>query len=185
MILRSIRLIPALFMSLLFISGCALSSRPAFNHYDADGKPVMEKRIRRFLLRDMKVRWSRKAYRKNNSSGPHFLLSAEQKAIKEEHGAPEYLSYSYLSRHGDNIKEWVYWEKGLLFQFAGRKLVYEGELTDLERTMVRYGYPDDANIFELNGGNERQNFYYNSTFGKYQMSFYFINGKCAEEFKFF
>ncbi|HPB33132.1 MAG TPA: hypothetical protein PLB62_16905, partial [Candidatus Sumerlaeota bacterium] len=134
MILRSIRLIPALLMSLLFISGCALSSRPAFNHYDADGKPVMEKRIRRFLLRDMKVRWSRKAYRKNNSSGPHFLLSAEQKAIKEEHGAPEYLSYTYLSRHGDNIKEWVYWEKGLLFQFAGRKLVYEGELTDLERT---------------------------------------------------
>ena len=163
-------------------AGCAVTSKPDFMEYDVEGQPVMAMRYRRHLERDFEVRWSRKAYKKNNTSGPHFLLSDDQKEIKKEYGPPSYISRTFLSRHGDYVKEWLYWEEGVMFQFVRRKLVYQGLLTDKERILVIYGYPDDAQVFQMGDGIERENFYYYSTFGMTQHCYHLVNGDCLENF---
>ena len=149
--------------------------------YDEEGQPVMKRRFRRHLERDFEVRMSRKAFKKNNTSGPHFLLSEDQKSIKEEYGPPDYISPSFLSRHGDYVVEWLYWEKSLMFQFVSRRLVYEGPLTDKERVLVLYGFPDRVQTFQIGGDRERQNFYYYSMFGMTQCYYNFIDGRCLNK----
>jgi len=165
---------------ILLAAGCAISNKPLFIKYDADGKPVMEKRYRRFMARDFQTRWNAKAYNKNNTSGPHFLLSKEQKDIKKKFGPPDYISPSYLSSRGDYAIEWLYFEKGVMFQFVNRRLAYEGPLSDKERILVAYGYPDEGRMYIM-GEIIRENFYYYTLFGIAQKSFNFVNGKLAVE----
>jgi hypothetical protein len=166
---------------LVMLGGCSLSSKPLFYKYDAEEKPVMNKRFRRHAVRDFKARFRKQAYKKNNTTGPHFLLSRDQKAIKEKYGPPDYISITFLSLDKDYVKEWIYWKKGLMFQFVQRKLVYEGSLTDKERILVQYGYPDDAQFYQTGDEYVRENYYYYSLYGLTSKSYFFINGKCMSK----
>lgn len=160
----------------LFMAGCAMGPDPLFMKYDEDANPVMTKRLRNHVTRDYLVHPFRKAYKENHGTGPHFLLSPDETRVKEEYGPPDYLSPAYLSRKGDWVKEWLYWKEGIMFQFVRGHLVFEGPLSDKERVLVQYGYPDDTKIYELGEGMERQNFYYHSFLGKTRMTFLFKNG---------
>ena len=164
---------------LVLLAGCSMSSRPLFYQYDAQEKPVMTKRFRRHVVRDFKARFRKEAYTKNNTTGPHFLLSSDQKTVKEKYGPPDYISFTFLSLNKDYVKEWLYWKKGLMFQFVNRKLVYEGLLTDKERILVEYGYPDDAQIYQTGDAFFRENYYYHSLYGTTSKAYFFINGKCV------
>jgi len=166
---------------LVMLGACSLSSQPLYNQYDADGKPVMQKRVRRHAVRDFQARFNKQAYKKNNTSGPHFLLSPDQKAVKEKYGPPDYISITFLSVNKDYVKEWVYWKKGLLFQFVQRKLAYEGPLSDKERILIQYGYPDDADVYQIGDVFVRENYYYHSMLGVMSKSYFFINGKCVNQ----
>ena len=165
---------------ILLAAGCASSNKPLFIKYDADGKPVMEKRYRRYVARDFQTRWNARAYNKNNTSGPHFLLSKEQKDIKKKYGPPDYISPSYLSLRGDYVIEWLYLEKGVMFQFVNRRLAYEGPLSDKELTLVAYGYPDKALMLET-GDIIREEYHYYTLFGIARKQFNFVNGKLLDE----
>jgi len=177
------RLISVVSWALLFVffGGCAMNSKPLFLEYDAQGQPLMSKRIPRHIIRDFKVRWSKKAYKRNDGTGPHFLLSTDQRVIKNEYGPPDYISRTYLSRKGNYVKEWVYWEEGELFQFVRRNLIYEGPLTDRERVLILYGFPDDALVYQIGPEIERENFCYNTLFGTTRRTFHFVNGKCIDK----
>jgi len=167
---------------LVILLGCSMNSKPLFLRYDAEGKPIMQKRYRRYIVRDFKTRFRKEAYKKNNTTGPHFLLSRDQVEVKEKYGPPEYIGISYLSLRKDHVKEWLYLKKGLMFQFVNRKLAYEGPLSDKERVLVLYGYPDDA--YSTQAGEQefiRENFYYYTLFGTSSKSFCFINGKCLDQ----
>ncbi|MBN1900458.1 hypothetical protein JW926_03935 [Candidatus Sumerlaeota bacterium] len=172
-----------MFSSLMmgFLSGCASSSKPLFLHYDQDGNPIQEKRYRRFLTQDFKNRWFKTAYKKNNSTGPHFLLSPDQKVTKERFGAPDYISRKYLSMSKDYVKEWLYWEEGVMFQFVNRHLVYEGPLGDSERTLVLLGYPDYSAIYQSGADYTREVYYYRPIIGLSEKSYNFINGKQVDK----
>jgi len=161
----------------LLTFGCGFANKPLHLKYDAEGKPVMTKHYRKYVVRDFITKVNTIAYKKNNTSGPHFLLSPIQKEIKEKYGPPSYVSPSWLSQRGDYVIEWLYWEKGLMFQFVNRQLVYEGSLSDKERVLVMYGYPDDARIYLLEGVGVRENFYYYTMFGTSQKTFNFMDGK--------
>jgi len=165
---------------LALISGCATSSSPLFNEYDADGNPVQHKRYRRYPERDLIVRWGRTAYKKNNSTGPHFLLSEDQETIKGEYGPPDYISETWLSWNRDYVTEWLYWQEGVMFQFVRRQLVYEGPLSDKERVLVTYGYPDKAHVLYVDDNMMRESFYYHSLFGLGENAYTFVNGKKVE-----
>jgi hypothetical protein len=170
------------FLLLFFISGCSLNTKPTFDYYDADGKPRTTKRYRRHLNRDFIARVSKTAYKKNKGTGPHFLLSKDQKDVKEKYGPPEYIGCTYLSRRGDYVKEWIYWKEAMTFQFVNKNLIFEGSLTDKERVLIVFGYPDYARVFQFAQGQERENFYYYTLFGMTQRIFHFINGKRVQSF---
>jgi len=179
---RKIGINVASFLSffILFAAGCAISNKPLFIRYDADGKPVMEKRYRRYAARDFQTRWNVRAYNKNNTSGPHFLLSQEQKDVKQKYGPPEYISSSYLSSRGDYVIEWLYLEKDVMFQFVNRHIAYEGPVSDKERVLVTYGYPDKAQMVATRDI-IREEYHYYTLFGIPKKVFNFVNGKLADE----
>lgn len=162
------------------LSGCATGSRPLFMNYDQEGNPIQQKRYRKFLTRDFKNRWFKAAYRKNNSTGPHFLLSPDQKVIKERYGPPDYISPKYLSMNNDYVKEWLYWEEGLIFQYVNRNLIYEGPVTDSERILVLYGFPDYSAINQTGKDYTREVFYYRPVIGMSEKCFNFVNGKMVD-----
>lgn len=167
-------------VAMCFMSGCATGSKPLFIYFDQDGNPIQQKRYRKFLTRDFKNRWFKEAYNKNNSTGPHFLLSPDQKVIKERHGAPDYISPKYLSMNNDYVKEWLYWEEGLLFQFVNRRLIFEGPVTDSERILVLYGYPDYSTISQSGKDYTREVLYYRPVIGTSEKCFNFVNGKMVD-----
>ena len=176
---RFLIILSCISLSLMLMSGCALNNKPLFPEYDQEGKPVTEKRYRRHVARDFLVHWSKKAYHKNDTSGPHFLLSEDQQMVKDKYGPPDYISVNYKSRRGDYVTEWLYWKEGVMFQYVNRILVYSGKLTDKERVLVVYGLPDKAQIYQHSGAIERENFYYGTLFGVSKRNFMFVNGDCA------
>jgi len=161
----------------LWAFGCGFANKQLHIRYDAEGKPIMAKRHRKLVIRDFITKINTIAYKKNNTSGPHFLLSPIQKEIKEKYGPPSYISPSWLSLEGDYVIEWLYWEKGVMFQFVNRQMAFEGPLTDKERVLVVFGYPDDARVYLLGEIGIRENFYYHTILGTTQRTFNFMNGK--------
>ena len=168
------------FAAMLFVTGCATGSRPLFIHYDLDGNPIQEKRYRKYLTRDFKNRWFKHAYKKNNSTGPHYLLSPDQKVIKERYGAPDYISPKFISMKNDYVREWLYWEEGIIFQFVNRRLIFEGPLSDSERILVLYGYPDYSVIYQSGKDYTREVLYYHPIIGLSEKCFSFVNGKLVD-----
>jgi hypothetical protein len=146
----------------VFVLGCAMHTRPLFD-YSAAGEKVMIKRRAKRPNVDYLLRWRSKAYVKNTSE-LKWLLSDDQKKVIEQNGQPDYIRRTFYSTRRDMVKEWVYWEKQKVFQFVRGTLVYEGPLTDLEKTLITYGYPTNCMNTQLENNINRTTFYYKSPF---------------------
>jgi hypothetical protein len=155
--------------------GCAFNTRPMFDYME-DGEQVQIKRIARHQSIDYFHRWRRTAYVKNTGE-LHWLLSQDQKEIIAEYSQPDYLRRTFRSTRGDRVKEWAYVAQGKIFQFVRRQLVYEGELTDLEKTLIQYGYPKFVFAEQLEPDITRLTFIYESIFGLRRQIFSFANGR--------
>ena len=128
-------------------------SPPKFE-FAEDGQTVMVKRTPYFPEISV-CQFQRFSYKENKLGVEHIqkgdklkreadeILSEEQKAILREWGQPDYLRGPYDSTRGDSVVEWAYLSQNHLFQFVNRTMVYHGALTDLERTAITYGAPDD------------------------------------------
>jgi len=75
------------------------------------------------------------------------------------------------------VEEWLRLTSNRLVQFVKGRVVYEGEVTDLERTMVTYGYPRSCLVGQSEPGVERWTFIYSRPFDLEREVFSFANGK--------
>lgn len=159
----------------IILSGCSINRAYLFE-YDKDGNEIQFKRRAKYNSVNYVSKWSKKAYKKNNRT-LHFMLSDEQEEVIKEHGQPDYIRKRFLSTHGDFVKEWIYHNSNLMFQFVGGKLVYEGPTTDVEKVLMLYGYPRYSITTKLDPDVVRETFIYHSSLTDEFEDFNFSNGK--------
>ena len=159
----------------IMLVGCAFNTTLMFDYME-DGEQVQIKRIAKHQGIDYFHRWRRTAYVKNTGE-LHWLLSQDQKEIIAEYSQPDYLRRTFRSARGDLVKEWAYLAQGKIFQFVRRQLVFEGELTDLEKTLIQYGYPSFVFVEQLESDITRLTFIYENMFGLRRQMFSFANGR--------
>jgi hypothetical protein len=168
------RLLVVLMLGVLFVS-CRMGMPPRWR-YDATGQPKAYKRYARNLAVDYRTRFRRIAYVKVKAPLAENL-SAEQRAFISQHGQPEYVRLPFRSRNDDRVEEWLYLSQNRLVQFVHGHVVYEGEVTDVEQTMVRYGYPRRALLLQVEPEIERWTFVYSRPFDREREVFAFANGR--------
>jgi len=166
--------------------------RPPKFEYKQDGTPVMLKRFPYLETRDFSP-WKKFRYIENMNGAAAMMgnlqtypgtqqcrpLSEQQRKILREWGEPEYIRGPYKSTRNDFIIEWAYHQSNRLFQFADAVMVYEGPLTDQERTAITYGAPQETMINYLEPNIKRETWIYRPYFltgvGRERM-FSFSNG---------
>ncbi len=157
-------------------AGVTYQRPPKFN-YTPDGRPVMEKRFAYLESREFSP-WKKFRYLENMNGAVAMMaqlqtfpgtrqcrpLSEQQNKILREWGEPDYIRGPYKSTRNDFIIEWAYHQSNRLFQFADSQMVYEGPLTDQERTAITYGIPQEAIVNYLEPNIKRETWIYRPYF---------------------
>jgi hypothetical protein len=171
--------------------------RPPKFDYTEDGRPIMIKRFP--YLNERKYSPEKKFRYLENMSGAEAMmaglqtypgpkpgctqcrpLSEQQRKILREWGEPDYIRGPYKSTRNDFIIEWAYVQSNHLFQFADARMVYEGPLTDQERTAITYGIPREVMVDILEPNIRRETWVYRPYFipgTDHERIFSFSNGK--------
>ncbi|CAN5173039.1 hypothetical protein BH09SUM1_BH09SUM1_22740 [soil metagenome] len=92
---------------------------------------------------DYLYQWKAKAYSPVSSPIRKRLSESEQDVLAR-HGQPDWVRKRFQSLADEQVDEWAWWDRSVICQFVQGELVYEGELTDMDRTRIRYGYPRRA-----------------------------------------
>lgn len=151
--------------------------RPPKFDYTPDGKPVMIKRFPYLETRDFSP-WKKFRYLENMNGAEAMManlqtfpggkycrpMSEQQRKILREWGEPDYIRGPYKSTRNDFIIEWAYHQANRLFQFADTRMVYEGPLTDQERTAIVYGAPQETIISYMEPNIKRETWIYRPYF---------------------
>lgn len=173
-------------------AGVGYQRPPKFDYTD-DGRPIMVKRFPYLPSREYSP-YKKFRYLENMSGAEAMMatlqtypgggecrpLSEQQKKILRTWGEPDYIRGPYKSTRNDFIIEWAYHQANRLFQFADATMVYEGPLTDQERTAITYGAPREVMIDLLEPNIRRETWIYRpyNIFGTgYERLFSFANGK--------
>ena len=160
-------------MVLLF--SCAPGTPPRW-HYDPVGQSHQYKRYAQHMAVDYFSRFRRVAYVQVSRPLEEFL-SEEQREWISRNGQPDYRRRPFRSRQGEKVDEWVYLAQNRLVQFVRGGVVYEGEVTDMEQTMIRLGYPRACIVSQTEPEIERLTFIYSRPFDLERRLFSFSNGK--------
>ena len=163
---------------LLFTAACA-TTRTIPATVDAEGNRV---EIRRAPLRanlDYIHRFRAKAYDTPGWFDLHFLSKAQESIIAER-GRPDYVR-SYRSTDHEPIVEWLYLEQNVLSQFCRGRQVFEGPVTDLERVLLRLGYPRYAITKTEEMGPELTTFLYRTIGGSRFREYTFSDGRLVSK----
>lgn len=128
---------------LVFFCGCMTNQAPRFL-YGPDGEKVQFKRHEKNIARDWFRHQSRKIYDVCMAEPHDPLLSVQQVDVLTTHGKPDYMRVEFPAETKEYVTEWVYVGQSKLFQFIQGELVFEGPVTDYERTLIRFGRPDYA-----------------------------------------
>jgi hypothetical protein len=157
--------------------------------YTEDGQPILTKRYP-LNARQTVLHFRRYPYYANTYGVEHVqrgsrlkrqpdeVLTEDQKAILREWGQPDYLRGPYRSTRGDTVVEWAYHRLNHLFQFVDGVMVYEGPLTDQERTVLTYGLPREILSNTLSPNIRRETWFYTSPCNpNKEMVFSFSNGR--------
>ncbi|MFP4378982.1 MAG: hypothetical protein ACLFUS_00650 [Candidatus Sumerlaeia bacterium] len=123
---------------LLLTAGCA-RQQPAILFEDPETRETI-KRIALHHNVDFWHRCSSTAYERRNIKASDNL-SADQLAVFDIYGQPDYVRVPFTSQFREETHEWLYLEQNHIFQFVGGILVHNQDATDLERTLVYRGYP--------------------------------------------
>jgi hypothetical protein len=113
--------------------------------------------------------------------GGPLVLTRDQELIVHEFGPPEY-GRRFRSLEGERVLEWLLIDQNLMCQFVEGTLVYQGEIRDLEHTLLRHGAPAEVmyNVHSL-GGNERVTFIYSKSLEPDSQYYSFSNGQLVYE----
>ncbi len=138
----------------LVLAGCGNLNRVP--RYDVPEPMTMEtfKRQTKYPAQGLMNFWRKDSFQQVNRpiSG---RLSESQKDLLERHGQPDYIREGWRSKTNEVVDEWAWWDRSIVAQFVQRELVYEGELSDMDRTRIRYGNPRRAWTQEYEEGVRR------------------------------
>lgn len=165
---------------------------PKYEYTDA-GQAILVKRFANYPTQDV-CQFTRYRFVENTKGvedlercrlgiwGAGEVLSEQQKAIIAAWGEPDYLRGPYKSTRGDVVVEWAYHPLNRLFQFVDQTMVYQGPLTDQERTAITFGAPREVLISQLAPNIRRETWIYRPySYIPYSVSreklFSFSNGK--------
>lgn len=151
--------------------------RPPKFDYTPEGTPVMVRRFPYLETRDFSP-WKKYRYLENMDGAVKMMavlqtypggkvcrpMSEQQLKILREWGEPDYIRGPYKSTRNDFIIEWAYHQGNRVFQFADAQMVYEGPLTDMERTAIVYGAPQDTIISYMEPNIKRETWIYRPYF---------------------
>lgn len=167
--------------------------RPPKFDYTTQGQAQMVKRFPYLESREFSP-WKKFRYLENMNGAVAMMaqlqtypggrqcrpLSEHQLQILREWGEPDYIRGPYKSTRNDFIIEWAYHQSNRLFQFADAQMVYEGPLTDQERTAITYGVPQDVMVTYLEPNIRRETWIYRPLFmtgSSRERVFSFSNGE--------
>jgi hypothetical protein len=157
--------------------GCAFNTNPRFDIEPETGDHLMVKRYPKYPRYKELFFWKTKEYHKNDKQLT-WMLSDDQKNILEQYGQPDYIRRVYFSTRRDRVHEWLYWDEHRVVQFVQGTLVWEGQITDLEKTLLLYGRPT---VMHYSTSEELQTRFvwveYRRWLGKRERYFFFINDR--------
>ncbi len=157
---------------LVLASGCSTVRLKAA--IGPNGEPIQFKRYERYAARDFMHHFSRSIY-----SRPGFYFKADgddQSATVAEWGRPDFIR-RFRSMNGEKVREWVYADKPMIMQFVGGELVFAGPVSDLERTFLTFGRPDNYEVYKTDAGGTNMNFVYQGFWFRRLEDFKFNNDK--------
>lgn len=139
------RLVIVAFCAVLFVvaAGCGNVNRVPRYNMSAPLEIETFKRLTLHENRDFIYTWKKDAYSKVTKP-LRYNNSEDMRDALTRHGQPDYLRQGWKSTSNEIVDEWVYWDRDMVLQFVQNQLVYEGELTDMDKYRVRYGYPRRA-----------------------------------------
>jgi hypothetical protein len=103
-------------------------------------------------------------------------VGTDQAATVKTWGRPDWVRKPFRSLEDERVSEWLYLDKGHIFQFVGEDLVFEGPLTDYEQTLLGRGYPDRDFSLRRENGEREDLFLYNRVFAPWLEEFKFRDG---------
>jgi len=156
-------------------AGCARHALPRTFH-DPDGNRVPFKRVALHDSVDFFRHWRSRAFDKVEKLIPAKRLSADQKAVVDDFGQPDYIRGPFRSQYRESVVEWVHLEESLLTQFVDGDLVYTGPVTDYEQILIFRGYPRFTVNFLGNVGARYQTLIYRNIAGTELGAYTFANG---------
>jgi hypothetical protein len=106
-------------------------------------------------------------------------LTPDQQRVLAQWGQPDWLRGPFRTTRGDTATEWLYERQNRIFQWVDGELVYQGPVTDVERTMLVHGAPTHVIITYLEPNTRRETFIYRDTFRSMgrEKVFSFSNGR--------
>jgi len=149
------------------------------HHYGPEGERVPFKRVPKRLTHTAHT-LSQPILTRAYVSGEELKtgrLSEEQKSVIEEYGAPETIRIPFESLRNETVEEWVYLRHNLLAQWIDGTKVFEGPVTDIERTLLEKGYPARSMVSQDEYGLERQTWFYRNRPDMSSQVYTFTNGE--------
>ncbi|MBN1476670.1 hypothetical protein JXA47_07955 [Candidatus Sumerlaeota bacterium] len=108
-------------------------------------------------------------------------MSTDQDLVVREFGPPQW-GREFESLEGEDVLEWLQVDQNRLFQFVEGELVFEGDIRDLEHTLLSHGVPDEVLYHVVDPGVERVTFIYSDVNRSSRaMYFDFSNGMMTFE----
>ncbi len=158
-------------------AGCAFNTNPRFDVDPVTEKPTMVKRYPKYPAWQELFFWRTKEYRKNTKE-LSYLLSDEQEDLISRYGQPDYIRRTFFSTRGDRVHEWLFWDDQRVAQFVQGQVVWEGQLTDLEKVLLLYGRPGTFKMTRTKTLDTSKIFIrYPRWFGMRIHSFYLVNDR--------
>jgi len=156
------------------MAGCSTNRSPRYNWSTGEAQ-----QFRRYTGRpavDYFHRWGHQAFRKVEEMKDTQLTEDVEDVLKR-HGQPDYERRNVEAQGNETFTEWVYWERNVLCQFIQGELVFEGPLTDSDRILVTFGYPDKAFFQQYETGPVREFWIYQKLMGTDAREYSFSDGR--------
>lgn len=179
------RLVVPAFAATLLLSLAACGNLNRVPRYDVDAglMPDPFKRYATYDEQDFVNRFRAEAWypRTGEIEEP---VSADMADVLDRHGLPEYVRYRFKAESNELVDQWAYWDRGVTVQFVQGMLVWEGDLTDMDRYLIKHGYPQKAIYSDPVTGARRDVFDYHGILQTPRRQVTFTNEKLISEFRY-
>ncbi len=177
-------LVLLLVAAILAGAGCGNLNRvPRYTIGGEEKLPVAFKRFARHDEQDFINRMRAEAYyRRVQELEPP--LSESQRDVIARHGQPDYIRRRFKSTSNELVDQWVWWDRDVTTQFVQGELVWEGPLTDMDKFLVRFGYPQKARFLDPVPGTRRDIWVYEGIWQAHRRQVTFTDEQLTSDMQF-